>query len=376
MKLSRRGKSSRRVRHTKRTGKKLRYKSKKFRASKRYHRGHKRTYKRGKRLQRGGDKCDTIVKVESWMRDNINVNESMNSNYAHIVKVNLKYQKDKFFSTVENSDFGVVLKILDTGTIYIKFSRLGDDKGIKHVITDLAMLSSPGLSNWKNMEGVKYSFDFPENKGVFNCIREAIVNKYKELFPNSTSGNVDNTVYIPTAPPVPPLASAAAPYAARATAPTFAPAPAPAPKSAKVLAAAPPPDPEFANDTRVFDLTPSISKRLQISNPGNYVGRFVLQVNRVNKKFDVYTKGTFGRSASIILFGIPETGDTYDTEYNISTGYVLSSFLQENKKALSSQSMRNIYDTKPISSSESDTFPATPYNITEFRKIYTKAEDM
>ena len=232
------------------------------------------------------------------------------------------------------------------------------------------MLSSPGLSNWTNTEGVKYSFDFPENKGVFNCIREAIVNKYKELFPKSTSGNVDDTVYIPTAPPVPPLASAAAPYAARATAPTFAPAPAPAPKSAKVLAAAPPPDPEFANDTRVFNLTPKIMKRLEISNPGNYVGRFVLQVNRINKKFDVYTKGTFGRNARIILFGIPETGDTYDTEYNILAGYVLSCFLQENKEALLSPSI----DDNPVSSSESDTFPATPRNITEFRKIYTEAE--
>jgi hypothetical protein len=117
-------------------------------------------------------------------------------------------------------------------------------------------------------------------------------------------------------------------------------------------------------------------KRLEISNPGNYVGRFVLQVNRINKKFDVYTKGTFGRNARIILFGIPETGDTYDTEYNILAGYVLSCFLQENKEALLSPSMRNIYDDKPVSSSESDTFPATPRNITEFRKIYTEAKDI
>jgi hypothetical protein len=55
MKLSRRGKSARRGRHTKRAGKHLRYKGKKVRGSKRYHRGHKRTHKRGRRLQRGGE---------------------------------------------------------------------------------------------------------------------------------------------------------------------------------------------------------------------------------------------------------------------------------------------------------------------------------
>ena len=54
MKLSRRGKSARRGRHTKRAGKLLRYRGKKVRASKRYHRAHKRTYKRGRRVHRGG----------------------------------------------------------------------------------------------------------------------------------------------------------------------------------------------------------------------------------------------------------------------------------------------------------------------------------
>ena len=54
MKLSRRGKSARRGRHTKRAGKHLRYRGKKVRASKRYHRAHKRTYKRGRRVHRGG----------------------------------------------------------------------------------------------------------------------------------------------------------------------------------------------------------------------------------------------------------------------------------------------------------------------------------
>ena len=54
MKLSRRGKSARRGRHTKRAGKHLRFKGKKVRASKRYHRAHKRTYKRGRRVHRGG----------------------------------------------------------------------------------------------------------------------------------------------------------------------------------------------------------------------------------------------------------------------------------------------------------------------------------
>ena len=70
MKLSRRGKLGRRVRHTKRAGKHLRYKCKKVHASKRYHRGHKRTHKCGRRFQRGGapgDKNDTssISSLES-----------------------------------------------------------------------------------------------------------------------------------------------------------------------------------------------------------------------------------------------------------------------------------------------------------------------
>jgi len=66
MKLSRRGKhkkQARRVRHTKRAGKHLRYKtkSKKFRASKRYHRGNKRTYKSGKRFHRGGNTLENVI---------------------------------------------------------------------------------------------------------------------------------------------------------------------------------------------------------------------------------------------------------------------------------------------------------------------------
>ena len=66
MKLSRRGKSARRGRHTKRAGKHLRYRGKKVRGSKRYHRGHKRTHKRGRRLQRGGLKPNTNIFVLPW----------------------------------------------------------------------------------------------------------------------------------------------------------------------------------------------------------------------------------------------------------------------------------------------------------------------
>ena len=67
MKISRRGKHTKRARrgrHTKHAGKKLRYKSKKFRASKRYHRGNKRTYKRGRRFHRGGAKTVTLNDVK------------------------------------------------------------------------------------------------------------------------------------------------------------------------------------------------------------------------------------------------------------------------------------------------------------------------
>ena len=57
MKLSRRGKRTKhtkRGKHTKRTGKNLRYKGKKVHGSKRYHRGSKRTHKRGRRFHKGG----------------------------------------------------------------------------------------------------------------------------------------------------------------------------------------------------------------------------------------------------------------------------------------------------------------------------------
>ena len=72
MKLSRRGKSARRGRHTKRAGKHLRYRGKKVRGSKRYHRGRGggrvRTHKRGKRLQRGGlaeeEKAKELVRIK------------------------------------------------------------------------------------------------------------------------------------------------------------------------------------------------------------------------------------------------------------------------------------------------------------------------
>jgi hypothetical protein len=57
MKLSRRGKFVRHNRHTKRAGKKLRYKSKKFRALKRYHRRGGRHTKKlyGRRVKKGGE---------------------------------------------------------------------------------------------------------------------------------------------------------------------------------------------------------------------------------------------------------------------------------------------------------------------------------
>ncbi len=184
MKLSRRGKHARRTMHTRR-GKytkhavnHLRYKSKKFRASKIYTRGRGggrvRTHKRGKRFQKGGNECETIAKVGEW------ISAPDNSYIANIPSVNLKYQKKKFWSTIAYSNFNVVLKISNNGKINIQFIRL-DKNNIIHPISHLDMLSSPGLSDWTNMMGVKYSFNFPNNKNVFDCIIQAITKKKNEI---------------------------------------------------------------------------------------------------------------------------------------------------------------------------------------------------
>ena len=97
MKLSRRGKSARRGRHTKRAGKHLRYRGKKVRGSKRYHLGHKRTHKRGRRLQRGGGES-----IEKRLRA---LNFSPEYNLVGIFTLQIKYQgstMDKKFKVYQD----------------------------------------------------------------------------------------------------------------------------------------------------------------------------------------------------------------------------------------------------------------------------------
>lgn len=184
MKLSRRGKSARRGRHTKRAGKKLRYRGKKVRGSKRYHRGHKRTHKRGRRLQRGGEPCDEIAKIEDWHIDRNGPHIFENSHVNSISKVMLKNKKLFPFSPIVTG-FNVVLRILRDKTLRIEFIR--DNFSEKYIIRDLNMFNAPNSREWKGGklqdEGIstgKCNFDFPENTEIFNCIAQAIENRISD----------------------------------------------------------------------------------------------------------------------------------------------------------------------------------------------------
>ena len=112
MKLSRRGKSVRRRRHTKRTGKHLRYRGKKVRASKRYRRGigdrghtkktHRKIY-RG-RVKKGGvdEKHWEKVQWTNVVKDNPSKKQATGK---------LVYKKDSTFSlTSESKYFRVILE--------------------------------------------------------------------------------------------------------------------------------------------------------------------------------------------------------------------------------------------------------------------------
>jgi hypothetical protein len=127
MKLSRRGKSARRGRHTKRTGKHLRYKGKKVRASKRYHRGHKRTHKRGRRLHMGGGLC-TGGYNEGFEKIVDNEREVKYSNSASNKTVSLRYEKlDGRFSMEVDDEFGITIEFVffcSTKIIYLRTNIL------------------------------------------------------------------------------------------------------------------------------------------------------------------------------------------------------------------------------------------------------------
>jgi len=108
MKLSMRGKSVRRRRHTKRTGKNLRYKGKKVRASKRYHRGigdrghtkktHRKIY-RG-RVKKGG------VDEEHW--EKLKWTDVVGEPSKKQATGRLVYKKDSTFSLTSESKYFLV----------------------------------------------------------------------------------------------------------------------------------------------------------------------------------------------------------------------------------------------------------------------------
>ena len=331
MKLSRRGKhtkhSRRGRRHTKRAGKHLRYRSKKVRASKRYHHVHKRTYKSGRRFQMGGVKCDTMIKMEWWERD-----ASTNSYSTVISSVYLKYLKQMSFSKGESNSFKVVLKISDNGTtIDIKFIRQ-DDKAVEHSITDFKMLSSPGLSKWRNKEGQNYNFDFPENQNVFRCIREAIEKKKKVITdPLKTVTENDRIMLVRAA------------TRAKYSDPT-----------------------EYTLPKKWFTgegATGISGASAKDFEEDEFIGRYTLNVNDIDKMFDIYIMGRLHNV--IMLLGIPSNGNNYDNLYEIAPWDVLPTDVT-NPNDLSLNPYTNIYDESPVMSTTPDIFPGTRNNIANF----------
>ena len=189
MKLSRRGKSARRGRHTKRAGKHLRYKGKKVRASKRYHRAHKRTYRRGRKLQRGGVKCGGI-EITEWHIDTTSDIYYKGSHVAHISMVTLRNKKTSSYFLFNNDSFQVVLRILRDKTLRIQFIRIGRDE--EYFIRDLNMFEAPQSSEWQGtqlrnetVKTEKCSFNFRKNDEIFKCIREAIEERLPKIIATS-----------------------------------------------------------------------------------------------------------------------------------------------------------------------------------------------
>lgn len=123
MKLSRRGKSVRRRRHTKRTGKHLRYKGKKVRGSKRYHRrigdrGH--TKKIHRKIYRGRVKKGGVDE-DNWV--NLKWTDVVKDNPSKIEATGkLVYKKDSTFSLTSESKYFRV--ILETQSKLIKHNNL------------------------------------------------------------------------------------------------------------------------------------------------------------------------------------------------------------------------------------------------------------
>ena len=188
MKLSRRRKSARRVRHTKRAGKKLRYKSKKFRALKKYHRcGGRHTKKLyGRRVKKGG---------EVTFEDPSTSGEPSEFNYTYTrrgtIKPKLRYRKIKSVMS-DTSPFDIEItasRIVKTEnntpvTINITFTRKKNPIVTYTMTSDELILILESISNPKVIKpqiiGVDqknggdtatYEFSFTDNEADLKAIK-------------------------------------------------------------------------------------------------------------------------------------------------------------------------------------------------------------
>ena len=186
MKLSRRRKSARRVRHTKRAGNKLRYKSKKFRALKRYHRRGGRHTKKlyGRRVKKGG---------EVKFYDPTSVGERSEIGYTYkltgTIKSELRYKKiGSVMSDTSPFDIEITAVIKDSTTIkfLIKFTRKKTPIVTYTMTSDeliliLDSISDPNIAVPQIMGDyiktglmAKYEFSFKDNVKDFTTIKDKV----------------------------------------------------------------------------------------------------------------------------------------------------------------------------------------------------------
>ena len=190
MKLSRRRKSARRVRHTKRAGKKLRYKSKKFSALKRYHRRGGRHTKKlyGRRVKKGGE-----VNFDKPTSSG----EPSESNYTYTltgtIKSELRYRKIKSVMS-DTSPFDIEItasRIVKTEnntpvTINITFTRKKNPIVTYTMTSDELILILESISDpkvikpqiigvdKKNGDTATYEFSFKDNEADFKAIKNEV----------------------------------------------------------------------------------------------------------------------------------------------------------------------------------------------------------
>jgi hypothetical protein len=243
MKLSRRGKSVRRRRHTKRVGKHLRYKGKKVRASKRYHRGiggrghtkktHRKTY--GGRVKRGGvgvgggfwsnpttEKLDEMYRIATVtspeeFTSNLSIQQTMDykrmvevilacypfqipgydtsQSHPRIITLRCKKHDSPFSKAYEYNCYITYRKdnsFLDDPFVRVSFQRRdkhGTDNADVNIQGRLSsvttrLLDVTDLTADIYGKEVNYNFDFPKNKEYFKVISktiEANATRAKEL---------------------------------------------------------------------------------------------------------------------------------------------------------------------------------------------------